>query len=607
MDSLNPALLPDEPDANRAGVTAIETRDRRSAARRLAEGILGYPAQHIAWRIIGPFALLTLVFAATGTYLTTSIVGGSLRERFDNRLLEAGRAAADSLVLQERKHLEVARAAAFTNGVAAATRAGDAQTLANLTAPIAANGNIDQLAVVDASGSVVYRTAHSPDSGRYESGGAADLAGVEFLSRALKGQEDAAGDKFSGLLNIDSQYNIGTAAPVYDGDSIVGAVLVATRLDSLLPAMKTNAFADVTLYAGGQPIASTFTGGGLSEEANLEVQEAVTGREGDGVLKETRELFGRDYTLLYADFKLRGQDIGLYSVALSNDFVTSAGSTAAWQMALLFGGGTVVVFAIGWLVSRSLTEPLFQLLRTARRVTRGDLTARSGLVKSDEIGALAGAFDAMTQKLQQQHLATVRALTSAIDARDPYTLGHSVRVAQLAVELGRQISLPKPLLQHLEIGGYLHDIGKIGIRDAVLLKPGALTAAQRTIIEDHPLIGLRILEAVELAPEIIEFVGGHHERLNGSGYPLGLRDDEISTIPRIGAVADIYDALTTNRPYRAAMTSVEAMGLLRREADAGLLDPVIVGAMSTIATLWEERRRDDPSLQGFRLLELAAA
>jgi putative nucleotidyltransferase with HDIG domain len=276
-------------------------------------------------------------------------------------------------------------------------------------------------------------------------------------------------------------------------------------------------------------------------------------------------------------------------------------------MALMFGIGTIVVFGIGWTVARSLTEPLFQLLRTARRVTQGDLTARSGLVKDDEIGALASAFDAMTQKLQKQHLSTIRALTSAIDARDPYTLGHSVRVAQLSVELGRSLGLPKPTLQHIEVGGYLHDIGKIGIRDAVLLKPGALTKEQRTIIEDHPRIGLRILEAVDLAPEVLEFVGSHHERLDGSGYPLGLRDADVPAIPRIGAVADVYDAITTDRPYRKAMTIEEALALLRREAESGLLDMRVVETLAAIASMWEERLRDDPSLRGFDPMELMAA
>jgi response regulator RpfG family c-di-GMP phosphodiesterase len=122
---------------------------------------------------------------------------------------------------------------------------------------------------------------------------------------------------------------------------------------------------------------------------------------------------------------------------------------------------------------------ILRLVRTARLVTSGDLTARSGIRSRDEIGTLASSFDEMTEKLRRQHLATVKALTSAIDARDPNTMGHSMRVGQLAVMIGRQLALEDSILARLEIGGYLHDIGKIGIRDAILLKPGAFPGGAR--------------------------------------------------------------------------------------------------------------------------------
>jgi putative nucleotidyltransferase with HDIG domain len=213
---------------------------------------------------------------------------------------------------------------------------------------------------------------------------------------------------------------------------------------------------------------------------------------------------------------------------------------------------------------------------------------------------LAQSFDEMTDKLQRQHLSTVRALTSAIDARDPYTLGHSVRVGQLAVMLGRELGLDPEVLARLEIGGYLHDIGKIGIRDAVLLKPGELSEEERRVIEDHPRIGMRILEAVELPPEVIEFVEGHHERLDGSGYPRRLRGPQISIVKRIAAVADYYDAITTDRPYRSPMSPEQALAALRREAGR-LLDPRVVEALAAVLPDWEQRRSTDPALRGVRL------
>jgi putative nucleotidyltransferase with HDIG domain len=207
----------------------------------------------------------------------------------------------------------------------------------------------------------------------------------------------------------------------------------------------------------------------------------------------------------------------------------------------------------------------------------------------------------MTGRLQRQHLATIRALTSAIDARDPYTAGHSARVGQLAVELGAALGLPDSQLQDLEIGGYLHDTGKIGVRDAILLKPGSLTAEEQEMIERHTRVGLDILQSVELSPDVIAFIGGHHEKLDGSGYPNSLRSEELSIIARIAAVADIYDALTTDRPYLAAMTTEQALDILNREAAAGRIDREVVATLAGVVPRWERRLRTDPTLQGFRL------
>jgi putative nucleotidyltransferase with HDIG domain len=195
-------------------------------------------------------------------------------------------------------------------------------------------------------------------------------------------------------------------------------------------------------------------------------------------------------------------------------------------------------------------------------------------------------------------------LTSAIDARDPYTAGHSVRVGQLSMEIGRELELPKRDLQFLEVGGYLHDIGKIGIRDNVLLKPGLLNEHERALIEEHPRIGINIVQYVELADEVKQLVLSHHEKLDGTGYPEGLRGEQISIFARIGAVADIYDALTTERPYKPGLSVEEAVALLKREAKEGRLDERVVVALISTLPLWGRRLRTDSTLKGFVLPEL---
>jgi putative nucleotidyltransferase with HDIG domain len=252
-------------------------------------------------------------------------------------------------------------------------------------------------------------------------------------------------------------------------------------------------------------------------------------------------------------------------------------------------------------------RPITKLAQTAQSVAGGDLTARSGVATSDEIGLLARTFDTMTGNLQSQHFATVRALASAIDARDPYTLGHSVRVGKLATRIGESLGLSRIALQHLEIGGYLHDIGKIGVRDAVLLKAGGLTQDERRMIEDHPRIGLQIVESIELPNEVLQIIGDHHERLDGRGYPRGLQADEVTIFARIASVADFYDALTTDRPYRPALTAEEVLDLMDRQAAGGGLDRMVVDTLARIMPAWEAQRSRDASLQGLTVFDKAFA
>jgi putative nucleotidyltransferase with HDIG domain len=319
---------------------------------------------------------------------------------------------------------------------------------------------------------------------------------------------------------------------------------------------------------------------------------------------EVRTIFNRDFDLLYGELRVRNETVGLFSVALPSSFIASAGSTTRWAMTVMFAVATVAVIATGMLIARGVTAPLLKLVRAAHAVTEGDLTARSGVIGRDEVGELAQSFDVMTERLASQHLATIRALTTAIDARDPYTAGHSVRVGQLSVEIGRELALPGRDLQYLEIGGYLHDIGKIGVRDSVLLKPGKLTPEERAMIEEHPRIGLEIVQHVDLTQAVKDFVIGHHERLDGTGYPYGLGGEEISIFARIGAVADVFDALTTDRPYRVGFTIEESMSILKREVTDNHLDEQAVDGLVRVLPVWGQRLRQEPQLRGFVMREL---
>lgn len=568
--------------------------------------VLTWPVRHIRWKIILPYVFLTAVLAGVGSYLATQIVTGSLEERFDNQLAEAGRVTADSVVRTERAHLGVVRSVSFTQGLSTAVAEGDADAIRTLIEPIAVNTKSERIEVLDSHGDrLVALALANEDTLQYEDlGDATEPASWYVVQQVLAGAQDTQGDKFAQIVETEDGYVFYTSAPIKENGLVVGVALTGTSLTTLLARAATEALADVTIYDfDGAALASTFAADEQdTKEAQLDVLDPgiLDGVMAGQTVRQSRTVWGREYDVVYSTLNVRGQTIGLYSVGLPTEFIFSAGNTTRTQVAVLFGLGIVAVLAIGFFVANRMTEPIMRLMRTALRVTAGDLTARSGVQSGDEIGTLASSFDQMTAKLQKQHLSTIRALTSAIDARDPYTLGHSVRVGQLAVMVGRELGLDQTMLGHLETGGYLHDIGKIGVRDHILLKPGSLTPEERRMINDHPRIGLAILESVDLPQQVVDFVAGHHEKLDGSGYPKGLRDREVSVVARIASVSDMYDAMTTDRPYRLAMTPEEAMDILRSEAGR-LLDPDVVRALRDILDEWERRRAVEPELKGFKL------
>ena len=168
-------------------------------------------------------------------------------------------------------------------------------------------------------------------------------------------------------------------------------------------------------------------------------------------------------------------------------------------------------------------------------------------------------------------------LANAVEAKDKCTEGHVQRVSEMAVLLGKKLSLASHEITALRYGGILHDIGKIGVSDTILNKLGPLSGEERQMINQHPLVGYKICLPLKKTLGIaIDMILHHHEKLDGSGYPEGLKGDDISVAARIMAIADIYDALISDRPYKKGMSHQQAMSILSREADAGQLDKTII-------------------------------
>jgi len=183
------------------------------------------------------------------------------------------------------------------------------------------------------------------------------------------------------------------------------------------------------------------------------------------------------------------------------------------------------------------------------------------------------------------------ALGNAIDAKDAYTEGHAERVAHYSVAVGRKLGLSYERLRALRLGGVLHDIGKIGIPEAILNKPGPLTAEEFDVMKKHPEIGERICGPLKSLRGMLPIIRSHHERPNGSGYPDGLSGEAIPLEARIVCLADVYDALATTRSYKRAFTRERCIEILRQDTTKGLFDPVVVEAFAAYLAEREETVR----------------
>jgi putative nucleotidyltransferase with HDIG domain len=245
--------------------------------------------------------------------------------------------------------------------------------------------------------------------------------------------------------------------------------------------------------------------------------------------------------------------------------------------------------------ARRITSPLQVLAQSSRAIARGDFSQRVHLKTRTEIGELATTFNTMSEELEQfvedlrraadenknLFMGSIQMLAGAVDEKDPYTRGHSDRVTKYSMMIAKEMGLDPGFLEILRVSAQLHDVGKIGIEDRILKKPGALTPEEFEIMKTHTTKGANILRPVPQLREMLPGIELHHEALNGRGYPYGLKGDDIPLLPRVIAVADTFDALTTNRPYQRAHDPVEALRIIQN-LSGQRLDPKAVAALLAV-------------------------
>ncbi len=423
--------------------------------------------------------------------------------------------------------------------------------------------DVPALSVTDARG-VVLASA-GPRSGDWIPGHMVALRGAATDGTA----ED--------VVRQGGQTYLTTIVPLHLGDDVIGDFCLAFPIDDTYArTLATEAQADIAVLIGGRVVA-----GSLAVDLRPVVERLALPASGSVALEGHEFVVRRLVSVGNAQIYAIG-DVGAARRAATDE---------AARVLLVVGIGALLLAGAGsWWLARHLASPI-DLLRTtlAQMATARDFERplpKTGT--SFELDALTDTFDALRQAVslaeaesEATYLGVIGALAAALDARDPYTAGHSERVANLSVAIGRHMQLPEAELETLRLGALLHDIGKIGVSDAVLRKPGTLTEDEFEQIKRHPELGARILRPLHFLAEQLAIVELHHEQPDGRGYPHGLKGDAIPLAAHIVHVADAFDAITSARAYRPGRPATEAMAELWQHAGTGF-ELSVVQAMAAM-------------------------
>ena len=349
------------------------------------------------------------------------------------------------------------------------------------------------------------------------------------------------------------------------------------------------------------------------DEAHREVRVTLVDREGDVIFPLAARTQDRRTSLLVTDFMR-------FPARLTRSEQTSSGAVLAsiapvgqpdWGVLVerdrelafasvnLMVRDTVIWSAValaaalllGLVFARRLSAPIARLAASTHAISEGEYGSTVEVAGTAEIADLSESFNRMSASIRtafdqvqraarenrELFLASIRALAEAIDAKDPYTRGHSDRVAAYAAAIAFEMGLPAEQVEKTRLSAQLHDVGKIGVDDRIIRKPTALSEEEFRIMKTHPIKGAAIMSAIPQLADVIPGMKYHHEKWSGGGYPEGLRGEEIPMQARIVTVADTFDAMTTTRPYQQAMETDYVVERIKQFAGARY-DPVVVAA-----------------------------
>jgi putative nucleotidyltransferase with HDIG domain len=536
---------------------------------------------NIREKVTIPYLFLSIILLFGAAYVVTQVVFDTVEERFTNQLIESSSLATTRMVEEENQMLKVLRLLAYSTGVPDALAENNPENLRSLTFGIILNNQTEAVEFLDINGkrilSVNHRTGENIENYDFSSGGGDIFSEQTFVQNALLQQADARGDKYAGYVKSDDRDYFYVAGPVYsDNNEFAGVILVGTPISSLVSQLREETLAQITLYDfEGKILASTFTS--PLELANQEVRNVVLNQTNASFIRSSssRDMNVRNigYRELLTSWKVRGEtNLGVMGVALGESFLVSTTRVTRLQITIMTGLLLLLVIMFGVNLSILITHPIMQLVDASKKVKAGDLNVNVKSVSKDELALLTENFNQMIISMRESknqilvsYDSTLEGWSKALEYRNEETKGHTDRVLELMLKAARELGIEESKMDHIRRGALLHDIGKMGIPDMILNKPHALTEEEQRIMQQHPVYACEMLKDIEFLKPALNIPYCHHEHWDGSGYPQGLKGEEIPIEARIFALVDAWDAITTDRPYRSAMTKDEAVNTIRSE------------------------------------------
>lgn len=561
--------------------------------------IIRSPHFSIRTKLTIPYIILALFIAIVGGIIVTQVLLGSLEERFTNQMIETRKLASESMVREEDRMLGTLRLLSHTQGIAETIPLGDKQKIIDLIYPVTYNAGEDAVLVLDSQGEILTNLLKSSETGKYLSPQISDdLTRFSFVSNVVNQVVDAKGDKYSGLSLADWGNYFFVSGPVKNQDGkLVGILLIGNSLKSLMDKIREESLSQVTIYDTNlNPINSTFTE--LPSRPLIDSSIVLKNQAQQSVTRDF-SFSNIAYAELLGAWEARdGEDMGIMGTALPKTFLVRTSNITKINITIVFVSAIIMAMLLGLFLANLITRPILKLEQAASDVAKGNRDIRVTTNGGDEIADLAISFNKMVSSLSRSEKdlisaydKTIEGWSKALELRDEETEGHTQRVTELTLELARAMGIEEGNLTNIRRGALLHDIGKIGIPDSILLKPGPLNQAERKMIEKHPVFAREMLKKIEFLYPAMEIPSFHHERWDGKGYPTGLVGQEIPIAARIFAVIDVWDAITSDRPYRKAMPYEKAFAIIINDSGTHF-DPEVVIAFSKLMekSLVEERR-----------------